>query len=76
MTEVLGNSFVADVLAEAVVKKVSDVSMPIFIIRSHTGIEFLISRWNMETYTFVTSWGEFSPTLEDVSVMFNLSVSA
>lgn len=25
-----------------------------------------MSRWSVETHTFVTAWGEFSPSLEDV----------
>ena len=31
-------------------------------------------RWSSMTYTFVTAWGEFSPTLEDVVVLLKLPV--
>lgn len=34
-----------------------------------TGFEFLMLRWSTETHTFVTAWGEFGPTLNDVAVM-------
>lgn len=29
-------------------------------------LEFLISRWSVESHTFIAVWGEFGPTLEDV----------
>lgn len=44
--------------------------------RSHVNLELLVSRWSTETHTLVTSWGEFTPTLENVSVMFPLSMFA
>lgn len=34
--------------------------------RSSEDFEFLMLRWSIETHTFVASWGEFGPTLEDV----------
>lgn len=46
--------------------------MSISMVRSHVDLEFLISLWSMETHTFVVSWGEFTPTLEDVVVLFHL----
>lgn len=40
--------------------------------RSHGDLELLVSLWSMETHTFITSHGEFTPTQEDVLVMFCL----
>lgn len=37
--------------------------------------EFLMSRWSTGTHTFVTAWGEFAPTLEDVALLTSLSMS-
>ncbi|XP_059670029.1 uncharacterized protein LOC132315695 [Cornus florida] len=34
----------------------------------------LLSRWSCETHTFVASWGEFAPSLEDISVLLHLPV--
>lgn len=34
-----------------------------------TDLEFLILWWSMETHTFVTSWGEFGPSLGDVAML-------
>lgn len=35
-------------------------------------LEFLNSRWIIESHTFVTAWGEFCPTLENIVVLTNL----
>lgn len=74
--EVLVVRNMSDILSDASVGKAVDVSPDIFITRSHADLEFLISRWSMETHTFFISWGEFTSTLEDVSVMFRLPVLA
>ncbi|MED6132603.1 hypothetical protein PIB30_020613 [Stylosanthes scabra] len=37
-------------------------------------MSLLWQRWCSQTYTFVTSWGEFSPTLEDVAMLLQLPV--
>lgn len=63
-----------DILTEALVRKAVDVSLDIFIIRSHADLEFLVSRWSTKMHTFITSWEEFTPTLEDILVMFHLPV--
>ena len=31
-------------------------------------------RWSSMTHTFVTTWGEFSPTLEDVVILLKLPI--
>lgn len=38
------------------------------IIRKHSDLEFLVSGWSVESYTFAAKWGEFFPTLKDVAV--------
>lgn len=37
-------------------------------------LEFLISRWTVESHTFIEAWGQFCPTLEDVIVLTGLSL--
>lgn len=37
-------------------------------------MEFLISRWSIESHTFIVAWGEFCPTLEDAVVLIGLSL--
>lgn len=59
-----------EILTEEMVRKALDASMEMSIIRSHPDLEFLVSHWSTETHTLITSWGEFTPTLEDVSLMF------
>lgn len=54
---------IADILLDASVGKAVDVSLDMSITRSHADFEFLIFRWGTDTHTFVTSWGEFTPTL-------------
>lgn len=35
--------------------------------RQHHDLEVLLPRWSLETDSSIASWGEFTPTLEDVS---------
>lgn len=35
-------------------------------------MEFLNSRWSIESHTFTTAWGKSCPTLEDVKVFTGL----
>lgn len=35
----------------------------------------LVRRWSRETHTFVCSWGEFTPTLEDVANVTGLPIT-
>ncbi|KAJ1423466.1 Aminotransferase-like, plant mobile domain [Sesbania bispinosa] len=37
-------------------------------------LDFLVQRWSHMTHTFFASWGEFTPTLEDVCVLLKLPV--
>lgn len=37
-------------------------------------LEFLMSRWSTKMQTFVTAWGEFALTLEDVVALTSLPV--
>lgn len=41
--------------------------------RNSKDLEFLLSRWSIETHSSVTSWGEFGPSLEDVMMLTSLS---
>lgn len=49
------------------------VSVDMSITTTHLDLVFLISPQSTET-TSVTSWGEFTPTLKDVSMMFRLPI--
>lgn len=40
--------------------------------RSPLDLAFLISRWSSYSHTFVTTWGEFCPSLEDVFMLMGL----
>jgi hypothetical protein len=43
--------------------------------RDESALNLLVSRWCSQTSTFVTSWGEFTVTLEDVFEIFRLPPS-
>lgn len=62
-----------DTLAEVMVRKALDISLYVSMTRSHADLELLVSRLSMETHIF-TYWEEFTPTLEDVLVMFYLPI--
>lgn len=49
------------------VKKAVTCSKLLFLVRHHWDLELLVSRWSTESYTFVTVWGKFTLTLEDVA---------
>lgn len=72
--EVLSVPDVENTLVEASVRKAFDISMSIYVNRRHADLELLISLWSLETHTLVTSWGEFTPTSEDVLVIFLLKI--
>lgn len=61
-----------DNIVSAGIGKAMNLSKNLFINRSPMDLEFFISRWSIESHTFVTSWGEFCPTLEDVVVLTGL----
>lgn len=58
----------------------ANVKLPIFcsrvcsLCRQHSDLEVLISKWSIDTHTFITSWGEFIPTLKDMLQMRHLSL--
>lgn len=52
------------------IKKALGCSRIHSITRTHGDLEFLVSRWSMESHTFVVAWGEFTPTVEDVLNIF------
>lgn len=59
-------------IVSAGVGRALNLSKNLFINRSPMDFEFLFSRWSTESHTFVTAWGEFCPTLEDVVVLTGL----
>lgn len=44
----------------------------IAIERNPVDLEFLMPQWSTKTHTFLTSWGEFSPSTEDVAMLILL----
>lgn len=58
------------------IRKALDISLSMSRARSHMDLELLVSRWSVKTHMFVTSCREFTPTWEDVSVMFRLPLFA
>lgn len=42
--------------------------------RQHHDLELVVSQWSSETHTFIVTWGEFPPTLEEVSRLTLLPV--
>lgn len=73
VTEVLSMPGVADTLPEAGVRKALDILTSVFVIRSHTNLELVISCCSVNTYVHLCL-GEFAPALEGVPVMFSYLV--
>ncbi|XP_059655262.1 uncharacterized protein LOC132302424 isoform X1 [Cornus florida] len=42
--------------------------------RDLVSLNVLFSRWSSVHHTFLTPWGEFSPTIEDVAVLYRLPI--
>ncbi|CAL8121399.1 unnamed protein product [Prunus armeniaca] len=56
----------AGVLEAIFASKACDIHIEVKTLRH------LVRRWSTETHTFICSWGEFTPTLEDVANIFHL----
>ena len=61
-------------LQEAGILNALLVSLRYPITRDENGLLHLVSRWSTETHTFVTSWGEITPTLLDVDMLLKLPI--
>ncbi|XP_072068086.1 uncharacterized protein [Arachis hypogaea] len=68
-----GGSFVRR-LESAGVAEAIRTSAGLGVQRNGSDMSLLWQRWCSQTHTFLTSWGEFSPTLEDVVVLLQLPV--
>lgn len=42
--------------------------------RGLENMEFIMSRWSIESHAFIVAWGEFCLTLEDVVILTGLSI--
>ncbi|KAJ1406807.1 Aminotransferase-like, plant mobile domain [Sesbania bispinosa] len=51
------------------------ISPSLSVQRRSEDLTVLIECWSCKTHTFLTSWGEFSPTLEDVAVLLKLPIT-
>ncbi|KAI5342822.1 hypothetical protein L3X38_010698 [Prunus dulcis] len=56
----------AGVLDAIFISKACDIHIEAKMLRH------VVRRWSIETHTFICSWGEFTPTLEDVANIFHL----
>ncbi|CAL9000940.1 unnamed protein product, partial [Prunus brigantina] len=56
----------AGVLDGIFISKACDIHIEVKMLRH------VVRRWRTETHTFICSWGEFAPTLEDVANIFHL----
>lgn len=71
-TTLMAKKEYVDKIVSTGIGKALNLSKTLFINRSPMDLEFLISRWSVESHTFVTAWGEFYPTLEDVAMLTGL----
>ncbi|CAL9001554.1 unnamed protein product [Prunus brigantina] len=56
----------AGVLDAIFISKACDIHIEAKMLRH------VVRRWSTETHTFICSWGEFAPTVEDVANIFHL----
>lgn len=56
------------------VKKEPNCSRSLSMVRRHFDLEFLVSRWGVESHTFIAVYGRFGGTLEDVVVLIMLAI--
>ncbi|KAF7839292.1 Aminotransferase-like mobile domain containing protein [Senna tora] len=54
------------------VVKALRISTRFHLSRNEEDLSFLLQRWSSTSHTFFASWGEFTPTLEDVRVLLRL----
>lgn len=73
-TKLMAHDIYSEKIISAGIGRALNLSKKLPINRSPMDLEFLISRWSTESHTFVTAWGEFCPTLEDVTVLTSLPV--
>lgn len=70
----MANSSCLEKIFKTGIRKVLNLLKSIAINKSPEDLEFLIAWWSTESQTFVTAWGEFYFTLEDVVVLIGLSL--
>lgn len=68
------DSICSDAIISAGIGKALNLLKTLIINRSPLDLEFLISRWSVESHTLVAARGEFGPTLEDVVVLTGLPI--
>jgi len=62
-----------DILDDVSILRAVQISAKFHVSRNNDDLGFLIQRWSTISHTFFASWGEFTPTLEDVHVLLKLS---
>lgn len=73
-TKLMMDTIHSDAIVSAGIGKALNLSKTLVINRNPLDLEFLISRWSIESHTFVAAWGELYPTLEDVAGLTGLSI--
>ncbi|CAL8168373.1 unnamed protein product [Prunus armeniaca] len=68
----LRNPSTCDILSRAGVLDAIFISKTCDIHIEAKMLQHVVRRWSTETHTFICSWGEFAPTLEDVANIFHL----
>ncbi|CAL9006442.1 unnamed protein product [Prunus brigantina] len=68
----LKNPSTRDILSRAGVLEAIFASKACDIHIEAMTLRHLVRRWSTETHTFICSWGEFTPTLEDAANIFRL----
>ncbi|XP_059670027.1 uncharacterized protein LOC132315693 [Cornus florida] len=71
---ILDNEAYRDILNKVNIYKPVQLFSSLTVQIDQANLGVLLSRWCSETHTFVASWGEFSPSLEDVCELFYLPV--
>ncbi|CAL8169050.1 unnamed protein product [Prunus armeniaca] len=68
----LRNPSTCDILSRAGVLDAIFISKACDIHIEAKMLRHVVRQWSIETHTFICSWGEFTPTLEDVANIFHL----
>lgn len=71
-TALMAKKKYSDSIVSVGIGKALSLSKNLFINKNPMDLEFLISRWSIETHTFVTAWRDICPTIEDVVVLIDL----
>lgn len=72
--EIMENPDFCKVLEEAGIMAAVANNHRLNVRRSSSWLDTMLSRWSVDSHTFVTVWGEVGPTLEDVAELMHLPI--